>query len=656
MAGTVSEQTLEEIRVRADIVEIVEAHGLQLRRAGPDFKGCCPFHHEKTPSFFVSPSRRTFHCFGCGVHGDVFTYLMKSDGMTFMEAVKSLAQKTGVTLDLQTDYESVSRGVLLRLHSELAAFYRRCLLQLPEAQIARDYLKSRELDGETAERFGIGYAPAIRGVIPKWAEKHDFSLERLIEGGILLPPRDPRDGDDYYDRFSGRLIFPIRDVNGQVVAFSGRILTERKNTGKYVNSPETPIFKKGRVLYALDFAHRNILRDSRREALVCEGQIDGIRCHANGFGTAIASQGTAFTEEHVKLLKRYADSALLVFDGDGAGLKAAVRTGRLFLQQGIPVQVVPLPEGEDPDSLLRSGGPDAFQALLDAPESLVSFQIRVGRQLEKTPDSIDAVARISAEVVETLADCSKAILRDRLLQEAAQGLSISEQAVSDDLDAFLAKRAEGEKWRKNVSRPEPRRPAATGPARNPVAEPARPRPVSPRPAKSAKRPETALTEIAELLLQAPENIPPESLPEVFQIVREWLPSPVMGATPEAELIQASLTDQADGTDTLGAILQQTTPAGQLANTLMTRPLRTAGSEVPPATIIEDLVTRAWIDYLKAFRAKLDLSDPDQAMRRLALSTTTRKLAAARGWYSRAALILPEIQILAAKYRDGDDPS
>ena len=646
MAGTVSEQTLEEIRARADIVEIVEAHGVHLRRAGADFKGCCPFHHEKTPSFFVSPSRRTFHCFGCGVHGDVFSYLMKSDGMTFMEAVKSLAQRTGVTLDLRTDYESVSRGILLRLHSELAAFYTRCLEKLPEAKIARDYLKKRHLDGETAKRFGIGYAPEIRGVIRKWAEKHDFSLERLVEGGILLPPRDPRDGDDYYDRFRGRLMFPIRDVNGQVVAFSGRILTERKNTGKYVNSPETPIFKKGRVLYALDFAHRNILRDSRREALICEGQIDVIRCHANGFGTAVAAQGTAFTEDHVKLLKRYADSALLVFDGDGAGLKAAVRTGRLFLQEGIPVQVVSLPQGEDPDSLLQSKGADAFQALLDAPESLVAFQIRAGREREANPDSIDAVARISAEVVETLADCSKAILRDRLLQEAAQALSISEQAVADDLEALLAQRAKAEKWKSGTMQDRPR-PQSAHTAR-PSRPDAMPAPPVPRPVAHARHAETALTELAELLLQAQENLPAETILGLFEIVREWLPAPVMGSTPEAEILLAALQDEAEGTDTLGNLLQQKTPAGKLANELMTRPFRAFGKEVSPQSVVEDLVTRAWIDYLKNLRKGLDLTDPAQAKRRLALSSTTRRLAAARDWYSRATFILPEIQILAQK--------
>ena len=300
MSGKVTEQVIEEIRARVDIVELIGAR-MTLKKSGATFKGCCPFHHEKTPSFHVNPVRQSYHCFGCGEHGDVFKFLMKQDGLAFMDAVKTLADRVGVAIREETDYNAQNRNLLYAIHAELAAFFQRCLKQTREAEAARAYLSGRKLPDEIVERFGIGYALTTpRDATLQWAKKHGYSPEQLVSAGVLSPPNRPDRPDDYYDRFRGRLMFPICDRQGRVVAFSGRILDAKSHPAKYVNSPETDIFIKSRVLYALDKAAAKIVKHPRREAIICEGQIDVIRCHACGFETAVASQiGRASCRERV---------------------------------------------------------------------------------------------------------------------------------------------------------------------------------------------------------------------------------------------------------------------------------------------------------------------------------------------------------------------
>ena len=434
MSGKVTDHVIEEIRARVDIVELIGAR-MTLKKTGATFKGCCPFHHEKTPSFHVNPVKQFYHCFGCGEHGDIFTFLMKQDGLAFMDAVRTLADRVGVVIQEETDYNAQNRNLLYAIHAELAAFYQRCLKQTKEAEIARTYLANRKLTDDVVERFGIGYAPTQpRDAILQWAKKYSYTPEQLVSAGILSPPNNPNRPDDYFDRFRGRLMFPICDRQGRVVAFSGRILDVKSHPAKYVNSPETDIFTKSRVLYALDKAAAKIVKHPRREAIVCEGQIDVIRCHACGFETAVASQGTAFTKEHVALLKKHADSVVLVFDGDSAGRKAALRTGALFLEEEIPVRVAVLPKGDDPDSLLRDKGPEVFRDLLENAVSVTTFQVDTLRQAENQPDSIDALNRVAHGVLEMLAACPSAVLRTRLLQEAAALVHLPYSAMEEDLE------------------------------------------------------------------------------------------------------------------------------------------------------------------------------------------------------------------------------
>ena len=449
MAKGITEATVEEIKARIDLSELISSYGIAVKRAGSSVKACCPFHHEKTPSFHINEGKGFYHCFGCGESGDAIKFVRKMDGLTFVEAVTKLAEQCGVKIEETKDDPAAGRRKrLLALMAELAQFYRRCLLKAKEAQSARDYLKERELDERVQEDFLIGYAPMGMAPMVKWAEKYKYTLEELEEAGVIKPPRGR--GDAGYNRFGGRLMFSIRDKQGRVVAFSGRQLVANKNSGKYVNSPETPIFRKSNVLFGFDRAAGNITKSAHCEAIVCEGQIDTIRLHACGFPVAVASQGTAFTEEHVALLKKVADQVVLVFDDDAAGRKATVRTARLFLAAEMPVRVVSLPEGDDPDSFLRKHPAEDFRKLLDNAESIMSFQVRAERVKEQNPDSVDAMARVSKEVLTTVVASKSAVIRAGMIAEAAKLMGLPLAALNEELE-----KVKGESARKPPFAPLP---------------------------------------------------------------------------------------------------------------------------------------------------------------------------------------------------------
>ena len=438
MAKGIAESVVEEIKARIDLADLVASYGIQVRHAGSSAKACCPFHHEKTPSFNINTAKGFYHCFGCGESGDAIKFVQKQEGLTFVEAVKKLAEQCGVKVEETEDPNAGRRKRLYALMAELAAFYHRCLLQAKEASLARDYLKSRALDGDVAEEWCIGYAPNGISNILKWAEKHEYTPEELEAAGVVKAPNGP--GDRGYHRFGGRLMFAVRDKQGRVVAFSGRQLVEQKNSGKYVNSPETLIFRKSNVLFGFDRAARAIGRDRHGEVIVCEGQIDCIRLHSCGFANAVAGQGTAFTEEHVRMLKRVASQAVLVYDDDAAGHKATIRSGAMLLAAEIPVRVVSLPDGDDPDSFLRTKGADAFRALLDRGESIIEFQCRVAQANERNPKTIDAVARVSKAVLATIAACPSPVLRASMVGEAAKLLSLPSAALSEELAKVKAEK------------------------------------------------------------------------------------------------------------------------------------------------------------------------------------------------------------------------
>ncbi|HEY8240720.1 MAG TPA: DNA primase, partial [Kiritimatiellia bacterium] len=309
----IGKQTIEEIRSACDIVDIVGSY-IQLKKGGPgSLKALCPFHKEKTPSFTVNPSRQIFHCFGCGEGGDVFKFVQKYENVDFPTAARMLAERAGIQVefDAADDGEIKAKDILYRIHEELAQFYHRVLIESAPGEPARKYLAERDIGPDVIEQFLIGFAPNRYNTLATWAEKKGYQPAQLELAGVLTRREE---SDEPYDRFRNRVMVPIRDDQGRVIAFSGRIMEADAKAAKYVNSPETPLFRKGRVLYALDKAKRPILES--RTAILCEGQIDVIRCHAGGITTAVAAQGTALTEDHARLLKRYADAVVLVMDAD----------------------------------------------------------------------------------------------------------------------------------------------------------------------------------------------------------------------------------------------------------------------------------------------------------------------------------------------------
>ena len=429
----IPEAVIEDVRARTDIVQVI-GDRVPLKRAGAAWKACCPFHNEKTPSFTVNPQRQSFKCFGCGEGGDVFKFLMKHDGMSFVDAVRYLAEKCGVEVVAEEDDGRTARAKrLYQINAEFAAFCHRCLLKTSAAAGARAYLERRRLDAATVEAFQLGYDPDEWGALDEFARRNRFTPEEMVAAGIGSLPDRPGASANLRDRFHGRLMFPICDQTGRVVAFSARVLDAAKSPAKYVNSPETDVFKKARVLYALDKAQRHIASSKHREAIVCEGQIDVIRCHACGFPRAVASEGTAFTPEHAKLLHRYADSVVELFDADAAGRKAAVRTAAILLAEGLAVRVAEMPAGEDPDSFLLKNPPEAFQRMLDDAVGIVPFHVAFLRAQERDPDGADAAARIVQGVLQTVAACRNAVQKARMLQEVASLTNLPEDAIRDEL-------------------------------------------------------------------------------------------------------------------------------------------------------------------------------------------------------------------------------
>lgn len=617
MAVSLSPATLEEIKARTDLADLISSYGIQLKRAGGRFMACCPFHHEKTPSFNIQPEKGFYYCFGCGEKGDAFSFVQRQEGLTFIEAARKLAAACGVKLEERADPDAARRARQLALHAELAAFFQRCLRQTREAQEARAYLASRALPDDVVEAFGIGYAPV--GIVPmqKWAEKNGFQLEELAEAGVLLPPteRIPR----WYNRFGGRLMFTIRDRAGRPVAFSGRVLEAAAKAAKYVNSPETLIFKKSSVLFGLDQAQSFILSADRRQALVCEGQIDVIRCHACGFRTAVASQGTSFTKEHVQLLKKYADSVVLVFDGDGAGQKAAIRTGSAFLEEGIPVRVATLPAGEDPDSLLRTKGPDAFRTCLTEAESITRFQIRTLCAAEQNPSSIDAVARVSREVLKTLTLCPVAVMRASLLEEAAGLLHIPVSALEED---FARAREQ----------------ARHTPAHRP-AEPL-PEPVSPSEETEPAPEGPAVSGPAAYDAAASDNNPPSPREREFceflyehehdtallPLVERYACEDVLDHSFTRRFVAAWKAGCAGGADVADALTELSAAERGWLNAILLAEGRSGFSELPAERILETYLRQFWMAAFRRCQGALPIvSTPENDAKRLHLSACIRRI-------------------------------
>jgi len=366
-------QTIEQIAAANDIVEVIGSY-FPVKRAGANFKALCPFHQEKTPSFTVSPQRQTFHCFGCGVGGSVFRFVMDYEHIDFPSAVRKLAARVGIPVVEERgptgaeDRQHETRRTLLQLHGEAAAWFHENLIKKEFAEPARKYLKQRGITAEIAKRWHLGYAPDEWEAFGSWAREHGYETRDLIASGLVKTKDDAeRVADETsnakrtsYDRFRGRIMFPICNDIGEVIAFSGRLLKDEDGTAKYLNSPETPLFRKGNVLFGLHKTKRALIEANC--AVVCEGQLDLITLYEAGIANVVAPQGTAFTESQARVLKRFVDEVVLCFDADAAGQKAAERSLDALLANDLIVRVSEMPTGEDPDSLVRREGKKAFES------------------------------------------------------------------------------------------------------------------------------------------------------------------------------------------------------------------------------------------------------------------------------------------------------
>ena len=415
---------LHDLLTRSDIVTVV-GHSVQLKKAGINYKGLCPFHGEKSPSFVVSPSRQTYHCFGCGVHGNALGFLMESSGLGFVEAVHELAREVGMTVPQEeiseaerarAGEERQRRVTLTEVLARAGAHYR---AQLKGSDRAIAYLKGRGLTGEIAARFGLGYAPAGQHALASAFAQYDDPL--LVESGLVIQ-RDEDEGGRRYDRFRDRIMFPIRNVKGEVIGFGGRILDQGEP--KYLNSPETPVFSKGRELYGL-YEARQALRE-KGYVLVTEGYMDVVALAQLGFGHAVATLGTACTGDHIEQLLRWTDEVVFSFDGDAAGQRAAVRALQAVLPHATDTRrfrFLFLPPEHDPDSYVRQFGAEAFESQIRQAQPLSRQLVEVAGQ-DCDLDTFEGRARMIAQAEPLWRELPDGLLRTQMVQAFAEAAQI----------------------------------------------------------------------------------------------------------------------------------------------------------------------------------------------------------------------------------------
>lgn len=422
---------VDAVRDRTDIVEVVSRH-VKLVRRGGNHVGLCPFHQEKSPSFNVNPSKGIFHCFGCNVGGDVFKFLMMIEGLSFMEAVKELAGPAGVAiqereLDPAERRRLRQRSTLYDVLESACAFYESVLWTLPEGEPGRRYLERRGISREHARAARMGFAPDAWSRLLDHLDRQGFSGERLEEAGLA---RRRNSGTGFYDTLRNRLLFPIRDERSRVIAFGGRLL--EGDGPKYLNTPESPVYEKSKVLYGLDVARRGI--QQRDRALVVEGYFDVLSLHQAGFTEAVATCGTALTREHLEKIRRLSSDVVLVLDADEAGQRAAERSLPLFLEVGLHPWRLVVPDAKDPDDLVREGGPEAMEAALETREPLIEWLVR--RKLEafgrRTAAGVVVDAMTQERVIDELGPLL-AQLADPLVSRVAALLRVHEERLRERL-------------------------------------------------------------------------------------------------------------------------------------------------------------------------------------------------------------------------------
>ncbi len=426
-------EKIEEVRSATDIVEVIGAH-VALKHRGKNYVGLCPFHVEKTPSFSVSPDKQMFYCFGCGKGGNVFSFMMEYEKVSFQEAVRDLAEKANITLPtFESDQEAQANQYeeLYLVCQKAGRFFYDNLIGTVEGKLALEYFHLRGFTDQTIRQFGLGYSMNSFDSLIKFAEKENISQDTLFQAGLV---RKKEDGS-FYDYFRGRAMFPVFSPTGRVIGFGARKMREDDViAGKYINSPETPIYNKSRVLYGL-FQSKDALRE-HDNAILVEGYADLITAYQGGVKNVVASSGTALTTEQIHLLSRYAKKATIVYDADSAGSNASLRGVDLILAQGLDVRVAALPEGEDPDSYVKEHGGEAFQELIDTAISFIDFMAQTFEHQGKF-DTPEGQAEAVRTIVQSISKIPDELKREFFVKQLAEKYKLYESILRRELDKLL---------------------------------------------------------------------------------------------------------------------------------------------------------------------------------------------------------------------------
>lgn len=451
MDNRIPDDFIEEVRQRSDIVEIISEH-VVLKRTGKNYQGLCPFHSEKTPSFNVNPDRQMFYCFGCHTGGNVFSFLMKKENLTFMESLRILAQKAGMNfpekqLSPRDKEKEIKRKRWQEIHELAAVFFQEALLHKAEGQTGLAYLRSRGLDNGTIEDFRLGFAPGKWDALIKEMNKKGVGAEELAEFGLVVrKDTDNKDKSSFYDRFRSRVIFTISDIRGNPIAFGGRTLDD--TLPKYLNSPETKFFQKGRNLYGLHTAYRSIRE--KGYALLLEGYMDVIAVWKAGFTNAVASLGTALTKDQAGLLKKYTSKVIICYDSDEAGIQAALRAGEILLKQGLQVEVMVLEEAKDPDEFLREHTSEEFRQKLDKAVSFIEYKYYTLTK-DKPPGSISEKAGIIRTMAPDILKIVSPAEREGYERYLSLQLGLTLEAVGFEINSVGKQIRENKGYQENFS-------------------------------------------------------------------------------------------------------------------------------------------------------------------------------------------------------------
>ncbi|MDX9923912.1 MAG: DNA primase [Ignavibacteriaceae bacterium] len=442
----IPEQKIDEIRQSANIVDIISTH-VQLKKRGKNFIGLCPFHSEKTPSFVVSEDKQIYRCFGCASGGNIFKFLMDYKNISFIEAVQEIADFIGYQLKMEESNkgEDDELEILYDINLTAARFFTDTLYKSSEGEIAREYLKKRNIKPQIQKSFGLGFAPSGWNNFYDHAVANKLDLEKTKLLGLI----DKKENGKFYDKYRGRIIFPIFSPNGRVIAFGGRILENSENAAKYLNSPENPIYLKRKSLYGLYHSKEEIRKLDK--VILVEGYLDLISLFQNGVKNVVASSGTSLTEEQVQLLSRFTKNIVVLFDSDEAGQKAALRSIEILIKSDFEVKVALLPKGEDPDSYIQKNGKEVFDDFISRAQNFLEFRLRIFEERGMLSDPNEAT-KVIRETVRIIALVNDKIKQGLLITSLAKKFNLREKMLESELIDYINKQSDQKKPQKESER------------------------------------------------------------------------------------------------------------------------------------------------------------------------------------------------------------